>query len=194
LQLRAPFAPRANISPRSATWHSARPPLSRRSSFPNPVSQPSGRGARKGHSSLAYAANYLIDTYRGVMVNVEARQEVGSVSAHLATRRSSVTAEGPRLYRALQTGLRRPRIQVVRLPQCNTPPASCPDRLGCENRRIMTPGGCQGRNQCDRVHRIPNIRDVLWDRAGGSGSLLSKQTADEAAHYAADDELRRAHT
>jgi hypothetical protein len=49
--LRRLFAPRANISPRSTTRRSARPPLSRRSSFPDLIRQPSGRARTRGMPS-----------------------------------------------------------------------------------------------------------------------------------------------
>ena len=44
----ARFAPHANISPRSTTRRSARPPLSRRSSFPDLIRQPGGRARIRG--------------------------------------------------------------------------------------------------------------------------------------------------
>ena len=45
---RARFAPHANISPRSTTRRSAQPPLSRRSSSPDPIRRPSGRARTRG--------------------------------------------------------------------------------------------------------------------------------------------------
>jgi transposase len=68
------FAPRANISPRSTTQRSAPPRLSRRSSFPDPIRRRSG--PHKGHAFFAYAANYLIDTDHGVIVDVEATRAI----------------------------------------------------------------------------------------------------------------------
>ena len=69
------FAPRANISRRSTTRRSARPRPSRPSSSPDPIRR-QWTGAHKGHAFFAYAANYLIDTDHGVIVDVEATRAI----------------------------------------------------------------------------------------------------------------------
>ena len=70
------FAPRANISRRSMTQLSARPRPSRPNSNSRSDPAAQGTGAHKGHAFFAYAANYLIDTDHGVIVDVEATRAI----------------------------------------------------------------------------------------------------------------------
>jgi hypothetical protein len=68
------FAPRANVSRRSMTRRSARPRPSRPSSSPDPIGAVDRR--TQGPCFFAYAANYLIDTDHGVIVDVEATRAI----------------------------------------------------------------------------------------------------------------------
>jgi transposase len=71
-------------------------------------------GAHKGHGFLAYAANYLIDTDHGVIVDVEATRAIRQ--AEVAAAQTNDRADGNLLRHEARLSCRRQRLRVSREP------------------------------------------------------------------------------
>ena len=104
-------------------------------------------GAHKGHAFFAYAANYLIDTDHGVIVDVEATRAIRQAEVGAARTMLERTETRFGIKPAFLTADSRNRPSVYEVDECSHPdrPAIRPERQSLRRRPLRYAAGSESR-------------------------------------------------